>query len=160
MNANASSVSTDATAAEKRAMQDALYTALESGLRLLHPFMPFVTEELWQRLPRVPGVTDGVESIMLTPYPTPVAAWTDAAAEADLEHAMTVVKAVRSLRSAYGLVRRVLACSRANRCMHTLFRSDTPVLFLPACFPPRSCRRRGRSSTCTRAPTRRPRPPP
>ena len=94
----------DASPAMKRAMQDALYTALESGLRLLHPFMPFVTEELWQRLPRVPGVTEGVETIMLAPYPAPVAAWADAAAEADLELAMTVTRAVRSLRAAYGLL--------------------------------------------------------
>jgi len=38
--------------ADKKATQDVLWVALESGLRLLHPFMPFVTEELWQRLPR------------------------------------------------------------------------------------------------------------
>ena len=86
-------------------MQDALYSALEGGLRLLHPFMPFVTEELWQRLPRCPGVTEGLESIMLAPYPTPVPGWTDARVEADMETAQTVVKAIRSLRSAYGLVR-------------------------------------------------------
>jgi len=86
-------------------MQDALYIALESGLRILHPFMPFVTEELWQRLPRTPGLTEGIESIMLAPYPVVTPSWTDAAAEVDLELATTVVKSVRSLRAAYGLVR-------------------------------------------------------
>lgn len=48
--------------------QEALYTALEAGLRLLHPMMPFITEELWQRLPRRAGTTQ--PSIMLAPYPT------------------------------------------------------------------------------------------
>lgn len=52
----------------KKAAQEALYTALESGLRLLHPMMPFITEELWQRLPRRPGSTP--PSIMLCAYPS------------------------------------------------------------------------------------------
>lgn len=45
---------TDDSAPEsvKRSAQNTLYTCLDFGLRLLHPFMPFVTEELWQRLPR------------------------------------------------------------------------------------------------------------
>jgi valyl-tRNA synthetase len=39
-------------AAAKAATRAALCAALDAGLRLLHPFMPFVTEELWQRLPK------------------------------------------------------------------------------------------------------------
>lgn len=39
-------------AAAKTATQHALWVSLDAGLRLLHPFMPFVTEELWQRLPK------------------------------------------------------------------------------------------------------------
>lgn len=35
----------------KKQLRDALWICLDAGLRLLHPFMPFVTEELWQRLP-------------------------------------------------------------------------------------------------------------
>ena len=92
-------------------MQDALYIALESGLRLLHPFMPFVTEELWQRLPRTPGLTEGLESIMLAPYPVVVPSWTDAAAVVDLELATTIVRSVRALRASYGLVRTHCFCT-------------------------------------------------
>ena len=47
--------------------QQTLYTCLDNGLRLLHPFMPFVTEELWQRLPRRPN--DSTPSIMLAQFP-------------------------------------------------------------------------------------------
>ncbi len=45
--------------------------------RLLHPFMPFVTEELWQRLPRRADQA-GLQSIMLAPFPTEEPAWRDA----------------------------------------------------------------------------------
>ena len=47
--------------------QQTLYTCLDNGLRLLHPFMPFVTEELWQRLPRRPN--DSTPSIMVSAFP-------------------------------------------------------------------------------------------
>lgn len=45
-----------------------LYTCLEAGLRLLSPLMPFVTEELYQRLPRRKPQSDP-PSICVTPYP-------------------------------------------------------------------------------------------
>jgi isoleucyl-tRNA synthetase len=51
----------------RRSAQQTLYTCLDSGLRLLHPFMPFVTEELWQRLPRRPN--DPTPSIMVASFP-------------------------------------------------------------------------------------------
>jgi valyl-tRNA synthetase len=41
-----------AAAADKAATRASLCAVLDAGLRLLHPFMPFVTEELWQRLPK------------------------------------------------------------------------------------------------------------
>lgn len=49
--------------------QKTLHTCLDYGLRLLHPFMPFITEELWQRLPRR---ANDAPSIMVTSYPTDV----------------------------------------------------------------------------------------
>ena len=59
-----------APAEVRRSAQDTLYTCLDLGLRLLHPFMPFVTEELWQRLPRRPS--DPTRSIMLAAFPVSV----------------------------------------------------------------------------------------
>ena len=52
-----------------RAARNTLYMCLEQGLRLLHPFMPFVTEELYQRLPRRPQ--DTIPSISLSPILVP-----------------------------------------------------------------------------------------
>ena len=52
--------------ADKRNItQTVMIHSLETSLRLLHPFMPFITEEIWQRLPKV----SGMESIMLAPLP-------------------------------------------------------------------------------------------
>lgn len=59
-----------ADAEARRSAQNTLYTVLDNGLRLLHPFMPYVTEELWQRLPRRP--TDKTPSIMLAKFPEAV----------------------------------------------------------------------------------------
>ena len=56
-----------ASAETRESAQQTLYTCLDQGLRLLHPFMPFVTEELWQRLPRRPN--DATPSIMVAKYP-------------------------------------------------------------------------------------------
>jgi valyl-tRNA synthetase len=46
---------TGGTAEEAESASQTLYTALEGALRLIHPFMPFLSEELWQRLPKRPG---------------------------------------------------------------------------------------------------------
>jgi valyl-tRNA synthetase len=55
----------------RAACRDALWVCLDTGLRLLHPFMPYVTEELWQRLPQ-PKETCRKNSIMITEYPSVV----------------------------------------------------------------------------------------
>lgn len=51
---------------KKLSAQNTLYFALHSGLRLLSPFMPFITEELFQRLP---GAVNEAPSICVAPYP-------------------------------------------------------------------------------------------
>ena len=52
---------------EKAVSRNVLYTCLDVGLRLIHPFMPYVSEELFQRLPR--RTDSDPPSIMVTPYP-------------------------------------------------------------------------------------------
>jgi valyl-tRNA synthetase len=77
--------------AGRQRVQHTLVTVLETTLRLLHPFMPFITEELWQRLPH-----QG-DSIMVAPYPTATTA-ADADAEREMALLMQAVTAVRNIR--------------------------------------------------------------
>jgi valyl-tRNA synthetase len=53
----------------KKAARNTLFRCLDSGLRLLHPTMPYLTEELFQRLPHREGPARP-ESICIAPYPT------------------------------------------------------------------------------------------
>lgn len=66
---------------------------LKGSLRLLHPFMPFITEEIWGNLPSCKG------SIARAKWPTATGIETDADAESDMELIMAVVGAVRNIRS-------------------------------------------------------------
>ncbi|KAL6782093.1 TSV2 [Auxenochlorella protothecoides x Auxenochlorella symbiontica] len=90
--------------AELAATRTTLWTCLETGLRLLHPFMPYVTEELWQRLPRG-GAPLPTPSVMLAEYPRASPDARDARAEADMAYLLAVVNRCRSLRADYGLTR-------------------------------------------------------
>jgi valyl-tRNA synthetase len=76
---------------------DVLLSVLDRSLRLLHPVMPFLTEELWQRLPGREAIHP--ETIALAPYPRPVAAWRDEAVEAHMGSLIEVVTRVRALRA-------------------------------------------------------------
>jgi valyl-tRNA synthetase len=73
---------------------------LETSLRLLHPFMPFVTEEIWQSLK---GRLDGekAESIMVSPYPTADEEARDDEAEKGMELVIEIIRAIRNARAEY-----------------------------------------------------------
>ncbi|CAI0409944.1 unnamed protein product, partial [Linum tenue] len=84
---------------ERSAAQDTLWVCLDNGLRLLHPFMPFVTEELWQRLPSASSHAKK-DSIMVADYPSPVEVWNNILVENEMELARSTWKSLRSLRVA------------------------------------------------------------
>jgi valyl-tRNA synthetase len=99
----------DANKDNRWVAQATLWVALETGLRLLHPMMPFVTEELWHRLPgRGTLGEQEPESIMIAPYPELDSSLIDPASEESMAVTMKVVKACRSLRASYHIPHKVL----------------------------------------------------
>ena len=93
-----------ATRASAQAM---LVTGLDTILRLLHPIMPFVTEELWQHLREATGGRrlpwdngrEPAESVMVATWPTPPEAWTTPESEERFNTFLAVVAAVREIRA-------------------------------------------------------------
>jgi valyl-tRNA synthetase len=78
-----------------------LWYTLEHLLRLLHPFMPFITEEIWQALPKKQGPGTGEQgpaSIMLAAYPEPCDSRSFPEAAANMEKVMAVIGGIRNIR--------------------------------------------------------------
>ena len=80
----------------KRGTRRTLIRVLESWLRLLHPFMPFITEEIWQSVAPLAGKSGA--TIMLQPYPVSEDKGVDSAANADIEWLKNVIVGIRNIR--------------------------------------------------------------
>jgi valyl-tRNA synthetase len=85
-----------ADAARKRATQAVLVECLETSCRLLHPFMPFITEELWHVLRARVRADSWAESILTAPYPAPGPV--DEEAERAFGPVIGIVDAIRNIR--------------------------------------------------------------
>jgi valyl-tRNA synthetase len=108
--------------AERLSTQRTLVTVLEATLRLLHPFMPFITEEIWQRLPHVG------ESIMIAPYPRAGRRQPDA--ERAMAVLMSIITAVRNIRGEMRIAPGVTldVTLRPGRGHQALTRTHTPLI--------------------------------
>ena len=81
---------------EKNATRFTLLNILEKSLRLAHPFLPFITEEIWQKV--APMLNIQGESIMLQPYPRQELSVVDAEVDAEIEWVKGVIVAIRNIR--------------------------------------------------------------
>jgi len=100
-----STVTAEADSAERSIARARLIFVLDQALRLLHPFMPYLTEELWQKLPvnhrqRLHQAYPGAEpTIMLAAYPRGEANLIDEAAEAEMSMVIDLISRVRNIRA-------------------------------------------------------------
>jgi valyl-tRNA synthetase len=97
------------TPEERGTAQAVAYKVLECAMRLLHPYMPFVTEEIWQKLPGTG------ESIMVAEWPDALDFPIDDEAEREMDMLQSVIVGIRSARSEHGIppsgkVEAVLVC--------------------------------------------------
>ncbi|MEZ5494179.1 MAG: valine--tRNA ligase [Pseudomonadales bacterium] len=86
----------NATAAQKKGTRRTLIRVLEASLRLMHPMMPFITEEIWQRVKTLAGAAGS--SIMLARYPQANEQKIDSPAEADIAWLQQVILGIRNIR--------------------------------------------------------------
>ena len=88
--------------AEKRGTRRTLVRVLEAILRLAHPFMPFITEEIWQKVAPLAGKTPAAEgadaTIMRQPFPVSDSARLAPQAESDIEWIKAVITVIRNIR--------------------------------------------------------------
>ncbi len=111
----------------RRAAQSTLVQCLDRTLRLLHPFIPFITEEIWQRLP----ISKAEETLATSAYPIFLAMNVDAASEAQVAPVLEVVSAIRVIRSESGIhpAERIFAVVHAeDPAMRSALTQQTAVI--------------------------------
>lgn len=87
--------------------QRVLVTVLDNLLRLLHPFAPFITEELWSRLAELapqrglPSPNDAEEAVIIAAWPQPSQDWQDPELEKRFERLQELIVSVRNIRGLY-----------------------------------------------------------
>ncbi|MBF0615085.1 MAG: valine--tRNA ligase [Magnetococcales bacterium] len=118
-----------ATAASvKSTTRRVMVDTLEVALRLLHPLMPFITEELWQKVALLAG--QGGETVMLAAWPRVDPACEDGAVEEEMEFVMTLVSAVRTVRGEMDIPpgrRLVLLVQGDEQAVATMQRHDVLI---------------------------------
>ncbi len=111
----------------KKAIVNRAIRVYEETLKLLHPFMPFVTEEIWQHL----SERESGQSIMTAPWPHPEESLINIGAEKEMEFIQNVISAVRTVKSEMNLppgkeVELVVNCHDESRM--ALLESNRPSL--------------------------------
>ena len=102
-------ITSEAVNTKRDAARTRILTVLEQALRLLHPFMPFLTEELWQKLPEVSNdlhnaaYQNAPQTIMLTDFPTGDASMIDEKAESEMQAVIELISKVRNIRAEYNI---------------------------------------------------------
>jgi valyl-tRNA synthetase len=127
------SVTAEAASPERELARARLISILERALRLLHPFMPYLTEELWQKLPvkheqLLHGAYAGAEpTILLAAYPEADRKLIDDRAEAEMQAVIDLISRVRNIRSEMNIKPgdRIQLMIAAGADLHSVFSAST-----------------------------------
>jgi valyl-tRNA synthetase len=98
-------VTAEQSSTERSSARSRVITVLEQALRLLHPFMPYITEELWQRLPGIdekllhPAYAGAQPTVMLASYPQSDSDLIDERAESEMAAVIDLISRIRNIRS-------------------------------------------------------------
>ena len=111
--------------AQRAQTQYTLHWVLETILRLLHPIVPFISEELWQKLPGRMG-----PALIVAPWPQPEDGWLDSNSEQEMEVLQGLVRTVRNLRAEGGIppAQKLVAFVLASPEMERLLRDNERTL--------------------------------
>ncbi len=127
----------DTSEEQRRGTRQTLVQVLETLLRLTHPVMPFITEEIWQRVRPLAGVEG--ETIMRSPWPRVDARWQDDAAEAEMDWVMQFILGVRRIKGEMNIAPgRPVPILLANTSDHDRDRLSRHRLYLDALARPES----------------------
>lgn len=118
--------------ASRDAARSRILTILEQALRLLHPFMPFLTEELWQKLPEVSNqlhndaYRNAPQTIMLADFPRGDASMLDERSEAEIQAVIELISKVRNIRAEMNIKpsERVKIHVAGNADLQSVFKSN------------------------------------
>ncbi len=119
----------DAGGSDRTAARSRILTLLEQALRMLHPFMPYLTEELWHKLPGTssamhnPAYADAPPTIMLADFPLGDAALIDETAESEMLAVIDVIKKVRNIRAEMNI------STAIKFAVHIAANADTQAVF-------------------------------
>ncbi|EIE76038.1 hypothetical protein G6F46_004287 [Rhizopus delemar] len=117
----------EAAQTRKITAQNTLYTCLEAGLKLMHPFMPFVTEELYQRLGRRPG--DNVHTIVKAKFPVDNKAFSFSEAEKEFDVIFEGIKTIRSIATQLAQKKNiVVSIQTGNAALLKLFENEKSTI--------------------------------
>jgi valyl-tRNA synthetase len=112
--------------ADKTAPRTILATVMEQALRLLHPYMPFVTEAIWQAFPSDAKVG---EALMMAPWPDVDEDRIDERSEEAMKTVMAVIREIRAVRSEYNVqAGRRIAVTLAAGPMTRVFEARKPMV--------------------------------
>jgi len=119
-----------------------LAACFDAGLRLISPFMPFISEELWQRLPRPESVKQTLPpSINIARYPSAeeFGVWRNVVLEEEYKMVFRFIGSIRKVRASYNLPNRtktqLILCCADNETMDVLERFSGTISTLSFCTP-------------------------